>query len=430
MKESTLRPVLVIISILACTIFITCNSLDVDLNEIEYTDPVKIGLLLPLSIERAGEESAYLSTILAAEEINRAGGIMGRDIEIILKDDGASASIGVQQATNLMTEGVDLVLGPAWSSVTLAVTTNITIPNGMLLMSHSSTSPQITNLSDNGLVWRTAPSDVFQAKIGVDYVYNDSSKRTAGIIYSSSTWSTDLAMAFKSTFEETAGSNSVLSFVSYPEGQDWSTFDFNPYLDELFADQPEAIYLVSYSNDGAKITNDIFYGNYLNNGYDPLFFSNDGPYGYDFLVNGHPDILEGMMGTQPTGPAQDPNYTMYLQNYQDRFGFYPEPFGEHIYDAVYLIAYAALKAGSVSPAAISSELLNVSGGDPDLQGTLININEYARAKMLIESGGDIDYNGASGVIDFDSNGDPGSGTYIIWKVVNGEYVVDRTVIFP
>ncbi len=422
LKYSTLITlILVVIS--------ACSSLEVDLAEIEYNDPVRIGVLLPLSIERAGEESAYLATVFAAEEINSQGGVLGRDIEIVVRDDAASETRGVREAQQLFEEGIDIIVGPAWSSVTLAVTNQVTIPNGMLLISHSATSPRITQLDDNGLVWRLPPSDSFQGRLGAEYVCNNLNKKTVGILYSSSAWATDLAAEFKKTFEECAGENSVVSFVTYPEGQDWTIYDFEPHLDELFQNRPEAIYLVSYSKDGAKITNDIYYGDYLSDSYMPSFFSNDGPYGFDFLVNGHPEILNGMRGTQPAGDLDDPNYQLFINNYVNRFGFRPEPFSEQIYDAIYLIAYAGLSAGSFEPDAIASQLRNVSGYSQGVPYSEINVNEFLRGKELIEEGSDIDYNGASGEINFDENGDPGCGLYVIWKIENGNYVIESTVKF-
>ncbi len=417
--------VLVLLTLSACDM-----PNEVDLGEIEYNNPLKIGVLLPVSNERSAEESAYFATILAAEEINRAGGVLGRDIEIVFRDDAGIPDYGVEQAQKMHAEGIEFIVGPSWSSVTLAVAQRVTIPNGMLLVSHAATHPSITNLNDNNLVWRIAPSDVIQAKIGADYVYNVLNKRTVGIIYSSALYTVGLAEAFKASFEEIAGPNSVLSFVSFPELQDWSTYDFTPHLIELFADRPEVIYLASYTIDGAKITNDIFYGHYLNALYKPQFFSNDGPFGFDFIFNGHPDILNGMLGTQPTGDRADLNYLRFQNNYNQRFGFDPESFAEHIYDAVYLIAFSISKSGQATPQAAAAQLRQVSGGEPGIQGTVINVNEYARARTILEGGGDINYNGASGLIDFDENGDPGSGTYIIWKIQNKNYVVEETIKFP
>jgi len=410
----------------ACT-----NLLQVDTAEPDYHDPIRFGLLLPVSLERSRQETLYLTTVLAAEEINNAGGVLGRDIEIVFRDDGGSPAQGVREAQQFRNEGVDIIIGPSWSSVTLAIAQEITVPNGMLLVSHSATNSRITSLVDNDLVWRTANSDIFQARIGADYAYQTLGKRTAGVIYSSNVWAQGLAESFRTNFERLAGPGSVVSFVTYPEGQDWTSYNFMPELDVLYAAKPEFVYIVSFISDAVKLTQDTFVGNYFNAGYRPQLFSVDGVFHQDFAFNSQPEILQGMMGTRPTGNVTDPSHERFMLNYFDRFGeTLPGSYAEHIYDAVYLIAYAMLKSGSTAPAGVAAQLRSVSGGTPGVTGTRISVNEYAKAKALIESGEDIDYDGASGKIAFDENGDPGSGTYIIWKVVDGEFTVEATVTFP
>ena len=415
---------------IAFLVSLTCSPLEVDLGEIAFDNPLKIGLMVPLSVDRTDEGIAFLATNLATEEINRQGGVLGRDLQIVFVDDGGLPEQGVEGVIQLKKDGIDLLIGPAWSSVTLAITRQFTIANGMLVVSHSATSPQVSHLQDNNLVWRTAPSDAFQGRIGADFVFNRFNKKTVGILFSTNAYATDLSGIFRNAFEEMAGNNSILSFVAYPEILNYDAYDFTPHLDELFAGKPDAIYFTSFTSDAIKMTNDIFEGGYLSDDYKPLFFSNDGAFGDDFIFNGNPEILEGMTGTQPTGAVNDPNFILFSKNFINRFGFDPVPFNEHVYDAVYLIAYAILKSGSTTPQNIASELRNVSGGDPEVQGTIINVNEFEKARNIIENGGIINYNGASGLIDFDANGDPSTGTYKIWKIVNGEVVIIEIVIFP
>ncbi len=430
MKNCKINSIYIIAAAIVFLFVVTCSPLEVDLGERVLEDPLKIGLIVPLSVDRTDEGIAFFASNLAAEEINREGGVLGRELEIVLVNDGGLPAQGVEGALNLKEEGIDIILGPAWSSVTLAVTQQFSIANGMLLMSHSATSPQISHLQDNNLVWRTSPSDAFQGTIGADFVFNRFQKETVGILFSTNAYAADLSSSFSDAFEELAGENSIVSFVSYPEMLNYESYDFTPHLDELFADRPDAIYFTSFSSDAIKITNDIFEGGYLSDDYRPLFFSNDGPFGIDFIFNGNPEILEGMVGTQPTGVASDPNFLLFENNFNNRFKFNPVPFNEHVYDAVYLIAYSILKSGSTTPQNIALELRNISGGNPGVQGTIINVNEFGKARDIIESGEDINYNGASGVIDFDENGDPSTGTYKIWRIVNGEAIIEEIVTFP
>ncbi len=423
---------IMLILFIICTAlnYVTCDSLKVDLNEPSYNNPIKIGFLSSVTLARYWAESHFYSLSMAAEEINNAGGVMDRDIEIVFRDDGGSADIGISAAQQLFSEGINIIVGPLWSSVTLAVAPQVSIPNGMLLVSPSATNPMISTLDDNGLVWRTCPSDVFQGRIGADYCYNTLGKKTAGIIVLDNSWAFGLADSFKESFEALGGT--VSAYAIYPEffGTDVYSYDYSPHLDELFADSPELIYYCCFSNDGAQISNDIALGNYIGQDYNPTFFSNDGPTSQSFIVNGHPDILEGMLGTLPSAPEDDPNNTEFTTNFRAKFGYNPPSYESNAYDALYLVAYAIVKSSSTIPSDIAAELRNISGGDTSIQGTIINVSEFARGKSVLENGGDINYQGASGKIDFDVNGDPGSGTYVIWKIENGQYITETTVIFP
>lgn len=407
---------------------VSCS--DDDDTEPKYNNPIKIGVLLPISAVRASAESKKLALLMAEDEINSAGGIMDRDIQFIFRDDEGLADAGVEQTKEFLNDSIKVILGAQWSSVTLAVAREVAIPNDMLLISSSSTNAEITNLDDKGLVWRTAPSDAIQGKVGADYVYNTLRKKTVGIIFINNAFGSGLAEIFKQEFEAFGGE--ALSFVGYPElpQEEAGLYDYADYLDTLFKDKPEAIYLIGYELDCAKISNDIIHEHHILPDYKPLFFSNDGPKGKNFLLNAHPDIIEGMMGTQPATRADDPNNMEFTQNFMDRFTFEPYTYNQNIYDCAYLVAYAMLKSGKTTPYGIAAELRNVSGGNPDEQGELINANEFAKAKEIIEGGGTINYNGASGKIDFDENGDPGSGTFVIWEIKHGDYINISTIDFP
>ncbi len=419
------------IFLIAISSLMKCSDLKEDLNEVKYQNPIKIGFLGPFSEVRMGAEGKYLGAYLAAEEINAAGGILGRDIQIVPLNDGGSAEIGIKAATQLYNEGIRVILGADWSSVTLGVATSFTIPKNMLLMSYSSTNPEISQLNDKDLVWRTCPSDVFQGKVGAVYCRNYLHKQTAAILAMNNPWSLDLAKTFQSNFENLGGT--ITHFGIYPEllGDAATKYDFTSHLDSLFEAKPEIIYLAAFPSDGAKITNDIAKNNYLASNYNPIFFSNDGLYSNYFLINAHVDIIDNFFGTVPGASRTNSNYNQYFNKYATRWGFEPVAFSEYAYDAMYLIAYSILSNnGSAEPLQISTFLRNISGTGNNVSATIINVNEFDKARDVILSGGKIDYNGASGNIEFDLNGDPGSGTYLIWNIKNGEYVTDTLVTFP
>jgi len=419
--------------VLLCAIasLLNCSDLKEDYHEDHFINPIKFGFLGPFSEVRMGAEGKYLGAYLAAEEINAAGGILGRDIQLVPQNDGGSAGTGIKAATQLYTDGIDIILGADWSSVTLGVAKTVTIPNKILLMSYSSTNPDISHLNDNDYVWRTCPSDIFQGKVGAVYCKNYLHKQTAAILAINNTWAQGLAKSFQENFQKLGGTTT--HFGTYPEllGEEATKYDYTQHLDSLFAAKPEIVYLAGFPSDGAKITNDIAKNNYLTANYNPTFFSNDGLYSNYFIVNGHVEIIANFYGTVPGTSKTNPNYNNYYNKYQSRWGFAPVAFSEYAYDAVYLIAYTILSNNGIAqPNQIIPLLRRISGIENNTSATIINVNEYSRARDIILAGGQIDYNGASGTIDFDANGDPGSGTYLIWNIKNGKYVTDTVVTFP
>jgi ABC-type branched-subunit amino acid transport system substrate-binding protein len=113
MHVSKLSSGIIVSLAFAVLAFIGCSHpYQVDKGEPHYDNPIRIGLLLPISEERTSHEGAYLTTILAAEEINESGGVLNRKIEIVFKNDGGSATMGVEAAQSLCDEGIEVVPGP------------------------------------------------------------------------------------------------------------------------------------------------------------------------------------------------------------------------------------------------------------------------------------------------------------------------------
>ena len=406
---------------------INCSKLEVDLNEIEYNEPIEIGFLAAFSRSRAKYESRFRAAQLAAEEINAAGGINGRDIKLIRIDDAGSADVAKIEVEKLHEQNNDIIIGSGWSSVTLGIAETV-VNNNMLMVSYSATNSQITNLDDNGLIWRTCPSDALQGKVAADYSYNTLGNRTVAFVCLDNVWATGLANSFKSTFEAYGGTTTA--FEVYPElsEDEMILHDFTSVLDVVFANKPDIIYLASFSTDGAKLTNDIALGNYITADYNPIIFTGDGLKNQDIISNGHPNITEGMIGTVSATDITDPNYIAFNNTYTEKWGYEHPSLAAQTYDAVYAVAYAILKAKSTVPSEVAAQLQNVTNND-GVGETIININEWNKAQTMINQGGEIDYNGASGLIELDGNGDPGSSTYSIWTIRDGEFVVLSTVSF-
>lgn len=394
-------------------------------NPTTSSDAIKIGVLLPYSgtLVCTGNYREAAAR-LAIREINKEK-IFGKELELATEDDETNPDKAVRGAERLLAKGVVGIIGSAASSSTIKAATDVAIPNDILMISPSSTSPNITTLVDKGLVWRTAPSDVHQGKVAANYVYNGVDGlgvTNASIIYVDNAYGQGLAATFKLEFETLGGS--ILNSVSYPElsSTDLATYDFSAKVASAFSGNPELIYLVSYAMDGAKIS--LTAKDYFTGSYTPKIMGVDGNYKSVFLSNADPTFTDGMVGTAPTAPSDSPNYRDFAANYKLLWGIDPPPYTANTYDAVYLLAYAMLKADSTVSKTIAAELKSVSVG-----GDVVKVAKFAEGKAKIINGTDIDYQGASGEVDFDDNGDVTSGSYLIWRVEGGQFKSVSTVAF-
>ncbi len=386
------------------------------------SNTIRIGVLQPFSgtLVCTGNYSKAAAQ-LAVEEINQTG-IFDKQLELVAEDDETDPDKGVAAAQRLRQSGVVAIIGSAASSVTIKAAEQVAIPNNILQISPSSTSSLITSIADNNLLWRTAPSDVYQGQIAASYATGTLGKTTASIMYVDNAYGQGLAGSFKAEFEKAGGT--ILNSVPYPALKDTEValHDFSSAVSTLMTGGPELVYLISYYLDGAKIT--LAMKQHITGTYKPLLMGVDGNYGSVFLANADADVVEGMVGTASSPPLDEVNYKTFSVNYKARFGIDPPIYTANAYDAVYLIAYAMLKADSTAATDVAAKLLEVSK-----DGDTVNVAQFADGKAKIAAGTDINYEGASGKVDFDANGDITSGSYLIWKITNNEFTSESTATF-
>ncbi len=384
------------------------------------TDSIKIGLLASFSGGFVGNDTRR-AVQLAISEINSSGGVFEKELELISADTKSDPDASPGAAQELIDAHVVGIIGPQESGTTIAAS-EVTIKNKIPIISPSATSPEITTLDDNGLVFRTAPSDSFQGKIAARTAILKGFD-SAAILYIDNAYGKGLAESFQTEFETKGGT--ITAVVFYPDMTDAEVekYQFDADVNEALKSKPTLLYLVSYPVDGAKIT--IAMRSYITKEHQPQLMGCDGNYGPDFFINADPQIIEGMIGTIPAPASDDSNYKKFVSNYKKSFGYAPELFTETAYDAVYLLAYAMLEADSFDPEKIAEKIQSVSK-----DGETVGVNNFQHGKSDIASGEDINYEGASGSVDLDDNGDVTSGSYVIWQYQNGKAKTLETIRFP
>ncbi|GAA5179496.1 ABC transporter substrate-binding protein [Modicisalibacter zincidurans] len=373
--------------------------------------PLKIGVLVPLTGDlQSYGEPALKAAQLAAKEINSAGGVLGEDVTISSGDTQTSPQPGVAAAQKLVNiEGVNAILGALSSGVTIPVAQSVSKPEQVPQISSASTSPVITSLNDGDFLFRTVPSDAFQG-VALSEVTQEKGYENVSIIYINNDYGKGLAEAFTQAFEKAGGT--VSASVAYEQGQ----AAYRGELQQAANDDAEALVLVGYPENGQTILRQSLEGGFFRN-----FVFTDGMKAPELVDNLGAQYLEGSVGTVPQARADSPGAQHFSSAYESEYGSLPpKPYLDTAYDAFYLLSLAAQAAGTTDSVAIRDQLRAVANPP----GEQVGPGEFEKAVKLLEAGKEIDYQGASGSVNFDDNGDV-PGTFGEWTFKDGKVVTNR-----
>jgi len=314
------------------------------------------------------------------------------------------------------------IVGPAYSSSVVTTYEQVTGPAGIPLCSYAATSPVLSTLPGAGdLIWRTVPSDALQGVVLAEQT------RTLGVssvavMYRDDIYGDALAATFQARYQSLGGT--ITTSVAFPPDQ---TSGHGATVDQALAPGvPSAILIVGAELESADLLLQLQLANPQPK---PVLLGVDALYGPTFLANAPQAYLEGMYGTTNDTPVGEPDYDLFAAAYQARAGTLPSPGLEGAYDAVYLMALAMAQDGANTSEAIRTHLRAVSGG---LGGaaTAIHPGQFAAGLQAIQAGLPINYQGASGPIDFDAHGDVTSATYLWWRVTGDQFVTVATIQVP
>jgi branched-chain amino acid transport system substrate-binding protein len=335
----------------------------------------------------------YQGRNLAAQHVNEQGGLLGGDtMTMVVGDGGCDPKMGVDSGTKLVNvEQVVAIVGGSCSGETLAMAQSVTIPAGVVSVSDSATSPAITQLADNDLVFRVAPSDAYQGVALADYVLKAGVTKVA-LTYANDDYNAGLGKVFEDAFKAKGG-EIVVAQVHEPNKAS--------YAAEVAtlgnADAQALVLFAYYGSSGITITR-----NALETGAFTRFFGADGMVNEELIKQIGGENLKDAVYTTAGADDSTPGWKAYSDLAAKAQLKNPAgPFVPNGYDATFLVALAIEKAGSADRAKIAAALREVANAP----GEVILPGEWAKAKALIAAGTDINYEGASGPVDFDAAGD-------------------------
>lgn len=371
-------------------------------------ETIKIGAIFPLTGPLAPYGVDIVNGInLARDHINAAGGVLGKELEIVLSDSANSPDVATDAVTKMIQlDGVVGIVGGLASGITIAVA-EVSAASQVPQISPCSTSAAITGLEDNDYVFRTCPSDALQAPVLAELARNLGYKKVV-TIYANNAYGKGLAELFEEAFED-ADHQSIT--IPYEESKP----SYRGEVEQALQASPDAINLIGYPDDGIPIITAA-----IEQGYEGEWIFPDGMKGAPVTPGlACPEegpcteqYLEGSFGTAP-GALEVAVRAKFEADYKAAYGDLKGiPYHPQAYDAVVTLALAMQLAGEASGPAIQAKLRDVANSP----GEEVTYGEFARALELIAQGKAINYQGVSGPIQWDENGDVTSGAIDIWAV--------------
>ena len=345
-------------------------------------EPIKLGVAAPFTGDYAqfGEYTKD-GVELAVEEINAAGGVLGRPLEIVYGDDKGDSKEAVSVAQRFASDSsITAIVGHFFSGATLAAGP-IYQQNGIPTIAMASTNPEVTNIGD--YVYRINVGDNYQGSQLANLLYSEGYKK-ASIIYDNSDYGKGVSDVFANRFIDIGGE--VLINDSYMGTQDK---DFSIILTKIANSDTEVIMLASYYPEAALIKRQA-----RNLGIEVPFYGSDSLYTTDFITLAGADaegtyVVAYFHESDPSDAAQE-----FIAKFKGKYNKNVDAWSPYCYDAIYVMADSIERAGSTDREAIKDAISATSN-----------------------------FQGATGVTTFEGAREPLGKELLLLVVENGEYIV-------
>ena len=366
---------------------------------------IKMGIILGFTgpIETLTPAMAA-SAELAFKEASDSGSLLGGKYIKAMRGDStcADSAAGTTAAQGLIDGGVVAIMGADCSGVTTAIADNAAIPNGVVMISPSATSPALTSINDNGYFFRTAPSDARGGEI-LAKITKDRKVKSVAITYTNNDYGKGLADVYES-FVKSLGIK-VTAVTAHEEGK----ADYGAEVATLAAAGGDALAVLGYLDQAGG---SIIQGS-LDSGAFDKFVLSDGMYG-ESLTKRFGKDLNKSFGSRPGSMSKGANiFTDYAKNAGiDSAG----PFTGQSYDAAALIVLAMQAGGKADRATVQKNVMSVANAP----GTKIYPGELKKALDLLAKGKAVNYEGATDVELTDVG--EANGSFLEFEVKGGKFV--------
>ncbi len=367
-------------------------------------ESVNVGIILGFTgpIETITPNMAAAAE-LAFQEANDSG-LLDMQLNPVRADstciDSAAATAAAERL--ITADNVAAIVGADCSGVTIAIVNNVAVPNGVVMVSPSATSPALTTIDDDGYFFRTAPSDARQGEVLAEVV-TDRGIDEVAITYTNNDYGLGLAESFTASFEERGGN--VAMTAAHEDGRG----DYSAEVAALQASGAQHLMVFGYVDQGGR---GIVQSSLDTGAFDSFFFA-DGMQGQSIIDAIGAELDGKVVGTVPgsDNPGTEAFYEIAeAAGFDGTTSFAPES-----YDAAALITLAIAAGGSADRTSIRDHILTVANepGEEILPG------ELARGIEILLEGGEVNYIGATDV-ELVGPGEA-AGNYRVYEIQNGSF---------
>ena len=322
---------------------------------------------------------------LALSRVNEIG-IDGRDLDIVVEDSESENQGGIAAAQKLVNQdGVPFLIGAVGSGVSLAIYESVVEGTDVVQLSQNSTGLNLTEFP--GLL-RMSPSGRSQS-LALSNLITDDGYDEVAITYVNNDYGQSLTDAFVDAYD---------GEVVYNTPHDQDQQSYSGVVSEMNSSGADAWLFITYQAEFATMVNEVF-----SSGYEAQFYGADSVSGDNVLENTPEGSIEGMKIVVPSAPVEEENYQSFADAFESEYDRQPTSWAAYAYDCVINAALAIQAADEFTGAALQDTVRRVSGPEGE------TVTSFEAASQILADGGgpdDVDYQGVSGPIDFDENGDP------------------------
>jgi branched-chain amino acid transport system substrate-binding protein len=385
---------------------------------------LKIGTVLPFTGDLAAyggnmDKAVRLAISVQSAALKQLGLANKIKVELVDSQDGQTqASASVEAAKKEVGEHVNVIIGEMASGATIPMAQSVTIPNRVVLLSPTASAPQITDLKDNGYVWRLYPSDTLQGKVLATAALAKWGKgATINVGARNDAFGTALQQLFIAQWKKLGGNVGV----SISWNPDQPTFDTE--AQKLVSGSPKGWVIIDFPETFQKFAPSLVRTGQWSASQTLMTEAlKNGP---TLDAIGTPAVgLSGTAASAAGGPAGNAFHALWNKSVKGAKPY--TGFEGTAFDAANVAFLAAMRGCSSSPPKIRNNLIPISGPP----GKKVTFAQMKQAITLLLAHKKINYEGAFSPVDFDKNGDIGSAVYEIWEYEgNSQFKTLKTITF-